>query len=306
LTDDDWYDAELAIGHPPCGGFSALGMGSAPVDRMTKEEREAWDYARSHHPGMLPLFCQLVNEFRPKIFAMDNLPKMLNAFPRKWWKAMLPDYRITVITMWNWTYGSPQRRQRAWVVGCLRKKRFELVEPDGRLDGPKTIWEAIEDLPWEPWNDIPEIDHCHHAPSNEAMGSFPTAGPPYMTHYAPYVSDTAFGYLGIAPGRAWPYITAAGRATGKFAHTRMAMDRPARTLSKSETLRHPITGFPLTPRERARLMGWPDDFRLLGNGTEANQSSIRAISMITGKAVPNEFVRYLIPQLVDHIERRNR
>jgi site-specific DNA-cytosine methylase len=305
FLDDDWYDAELAIGHPPCGGFSMLGMGSAPVDRMTKEEREAWDYARSHHPGMLPLFCQMVNEFRPRIFAMDNLPKMLKAFPKSWWKSMLPDYRITVITIWNWPSGSPQRRERAWIVGCLRKKRFEFREPKKRLAGPTSLWEAIRDLPWEPWKDIHEIDHVHHDPANEAMGSFPVLGDTPMTDYAPYVSDTAMGYLSIAPGRAWPYKTAVGRFTGKFAHCRLTMDRPARTLSKSETLRHPITGWPLTPRERGRLMGWPDDFHLIGQDMEPNQSVLRALSMITGKAVPNEFVRYLIPQLTDHVFRRN-
>jgi len=297
--DSEWRDADLALGHPPCGSFSALGMGSAPIDRMTEDERRAWDHNRSRNPGLLPLFCDMVREFRPKIFAMDNLPKMLNAFPRSWWKEQLPGYRITIITMWNWTYGSPQRRQRAWVIGCLRKRRFELVEPKKRLPGPTSLWEAIRDLPWEPWEDIPEIDHFHHSPSNEAMGSFPLQARVPMTKYADFVSNTALGYLQIPPGKAWPYRSAAGRSTNKFAHCRLTMDRPARTLSKSETLRHPITGWPLTPRERARLMGWPDDFHLM-RGTEVNQSSLRALSMITGKAVPNEFVRYLIPQLREH------
>jgi site-specific DNA-cytosine methylase len=302
--DPEWYDADIAIGHPPCGSFSTLGQSKASKDTMNEEERREWNRKRNAKAGMLPEFIQMVNLFKPRVFAMDNLVKMLEAYPKSWWREQLPDYRITTLDIWNWSFGSPQRRRRCWVIGVRRKigaGRFELSMPKRRLKGPRTTWEAISDLPWEPWIDIDELAHTHHVPPNRAMGSFRFMG---RTTTAGTVGQTALGYLGLPPGKLWPYRNAHGRLSRKPGHVRVALDRPCRTLSKMETLRHPLTGWPLTPRERARVMGWPDEFRLDREGVKFQQDDLRKLSVITGKAVPNEFVRYLIPQLLDHIGAR--
>lgn len=288
---------DIVLGHPPCGSFSTLGQSKASLDfNLTTEERAAWHKARNEKAGMIPEFIAMVNHFEPRIWAMDNLPKMLEAFPPSWWKEQLPAFKLTFITITNWDYGSPQRRRRTWVIGTTRKRRFRFVEPDQRLDGPRTGWEAISDLPWQPWIDIEHLAHVHHHPRNRAMGSFRFQG---RTATAGSVGETALGYLTIPPGKLWPYRNAHGRYAKKPGHVRLAMENPCRTLSKMETLRHPLTGFPLTPRERARMMGWPDEFKM--NGPTLDQGNIRKLSVITGKAVPNEFVRYLIPQLADHL-----
>lgn len=304
--DPRWYDADLAIGHPPCGSFSTLGQ-AISKDRYDESERREWNRKRNERSGLLPDFVEMVNLFQPRIFAMDNLIKMLEAYPRSWWEEQIPGYYFTIVKIWNWSFGNPQRRQRAWVIGRRKSfKRgktgpFKISMPKRRLDGPTNTWEAIHDLPWQPWINIEELAHLHHIPNNGAMGSFRFAG---RTTTAATVGQTALGYLSVPPGRLWPYKTQTGRFTRKPGHVRLAMDRPSRTPSKFETLRHPLTGWPLTPRERARIMGWPDDFMLHDPGSTFAKKEYNLLSFVTGKAVPNEFMRYLLPQLLDSVGAR--
>lgn len=298
-----WDDADVALGHPPCGKFSRLGNSGAREERFkTPEEREAWHAERRKNRGLLPDFIELVNRFQPKTFALDNLPKMLGAIPESEWKELLPGYRMTFIVMSNWDYGSPQVRKRLWVIGS-RGKRFRFVPISRRPKGaPKSAWEAVRDLPWEPWVDLPDLDHVHHKPGTKPIGGFWTRDHEGERFALQDMARYAYGYLRLPPGFPWVYLNVHGRYTNKIARTRLRLGTPCRTLNGGEGLNHPLTGWPFTIRERARLMGWPDDFRL-NDGSEMTRSRISSLIAVTGRAVPNEFPRYLLPQLFDHASR---
>jgi site-specific DNA-cytosine methylase len=111
--------------------------------------------------ALLPDFIEAVNLFKPRSFALDNLPKILGtSAPKEWWQAQLPKYHLTFIVMLNWDYGTPQRRERLWVVGIRKPgKPFVFTPPRTRLAGPTTALEAFEGLGWEP------VDrHPRHGP----------------------------------------------------------------------------------------------------------------------------------------------
>lgn len=295
-----WKGADLAIGHPPCGSFSALGQSVASLD-LSEEEREARKAKRSSRVGLIPLFIELVNKYRPKIFALDNLEKALKRLPKSWWREQLPKYKLTFLVINNWDYGSPQgKRVRLWVIGVRGKKRFQLKEPRTRLEGPRTGWEAIEDLPWWPWEDDPEFGHWHLPAGSKPNASYWGWDHTEYEHYEE-LGKVAKGFLSIPVHSHWPYRNRQGRHTHKPARTRISMEAPARTLSGRETLFHPLSGWPLTIRERARLMGWPDDFGL--GEHELTRSNFVKDTLLTGKAVPSEFPRWLIPQLRKHLRR---
>ena len=303
-NDDQWHDVDIVLGHPPCGSYSVLGKGGAKVENFNSDqERVDWHQARNQRKGLIPLFIQLVNKYQPKIFALDNLKAMLKAFSPDSWEEVLPGYSITFIEMVNYDYGSSQRRARLWVVGSRSKRRFNLVPPKTRLEGPRNVWEAIQDLPMEPWKDIPEIAHIHHVPASYPMGTFwgrDLNGDRVPTR--PMI-PVAMAFMGLPPGHLWSYENNEGRFTKKPAHTRMFHERLARTPSGHETLRHPFTGWPLTVRERARIMGWPDDFKLWDGKIKLDRLKLLNIVKVTGRAVPSEFPRYLIPQLIRHVRR---
>jgi site-specific DNA-cytosine methylase len=259
--------------------------------------------ARGKRMGLLPQFVEHVRLLKPKCFALDNLPKILKTVATpEWWQAALPEYRMTFIIMKNWDYGTPQIRQRLWIIGMRRPyPRFRFTEPRTRLQGPKTAWDAVKDLPWEPWIDDVNLAHVHLPPDGKPFGSYPTLSQP-----PEYVDDNvrlAHGYLSLPPMACWPYRTrTTDRITKKLGRVRLKIDAHSRVISGG-TLQHPITGWTMTARERARLMDWPDDFWLGDTSTMYDRSYQARLTLFTGKAVPSRFPRYLIPQLMKHLRR---
>lgn len=295
-----YYEPDLMLGHPPCGSHSVLGV-THSLD-LPADQRAAMAERRSKRVGLLPLFVEGVNSLQPKVFALDNLPKILEKVATKdWWKASLPDYRLTFMTIRNWDYGTPQMRTRLWVVGTRRdQRRFRFVPPTKRLRGPRTVWSAIRDLPWEPWKDLPELAHVHAPPSEAPFGSYPTLDSPPT--YIDTVQELAHGYLSLPPAYNWPYRTrTTNRITKKFGRARLRLNGHSSVIS-SGTLQHPITGWTLTARERARIMDWPDDFKLWDGSRIFTRSYQARLMIFTGKAVPSRFPRYLIPQLLECVK----
>lgn len=294
-----WWNADLAIGHPPCGSHSLLGGMSS--DRSVKE-REENRRKRHKDSGLLPMYTQLVRLLKPKSFVLDNLPKIMTTVaPKEWWTNELPDYRLTFIIMFNWDYGTPQLRKRLWVVGVRRPiKRFEFSPLRQRPKGaPTTVLEALAGLPWEPWENDERLGHVHVQPQDRLHGHFPVKG----GREASDTADVALGYLALPTDHPWPYITKTGRPAVKISWQRLDPFKRSRTLTGLPSLYHPLTGWPLTPRERARLMDWPDQFKLGDVSTTFDTYALRRLTLFTGKAVPSAFPRYLLPQLVKHLRR---
>lgn len=297
-------DVDLAIGHPPCGSHSAMGNSGARVDSMSEAEREAYHARRRKDMGLLPMFTDYVKWLKPKAFALDNLPKILKtSAPPEWWRETLPDYQLTFITMANWDYGTPQRRQRLWVVGVRGKKPFTFKPPATRLEGPRSVLEACLATPaldWRPWVNDPANGHVHVEPHDMLTSDYRTTTPSYRVRHA---VELAVGMLSIPPGRPWPYITEIGRDATKIGRQRAQLSHTCPVLTGLPAVHHPLTGWPLTARERARLMDWPDDFVLGTSDTTYDKNTLMKLILFTGKAVPSGFPRYMLPQLDEHVRR---
>jgi site-specific DNA-cytosine methylase len=226
---------------------------------------------------------------------------MFGAISEGEWSELLPRYRMTFLQIWNWDYGSPQRRKRLWVIGSRSKKAFVFKPPRSRIPGPEDTWSAIQDLPWQPWVDQPGIDHVHHLVGSKPIGGYWSRTSGGERWAIQDFIDYAAGFMSLPPGLLWPYMNNHGRYVHKPSRARPAMGKPARVLSGNETINHPLTGWPLTIRERARIMGWPDGFRLSDPPEHSlDRTTITKMVLVTGRAVPSEFPRFLIPQLMDH------
>lgn len=296
-----WIRPDLIIGHPPCGAHSQLGNSGQPAHKST-EERRAMQAVRHARAGLLPFFVEQVAALKPKVFVLDNLPKILSTVaPREWWIEALPKYELQFITMMNWDYGIPQLRKRLWVVGT-RKPRppFRFKPTTKRLRGPKTAVEAWDGLPWEPWINDPATGHVHVGPDQMLTGDYRTTVKDLNVRAA---TQLALGFLSIPPDKAWPYITRFGRLAVKIGRQRLAFEKYSRTITGLPSIHHPMTGWPLTARERARLMGWPDDFHLGGEDAAYNRTELMRLTLFTGKAVPSGFPKYLLKQIVTYLEK---
>lgn len=299
---EGWGRPDLIIGHPPCGSHSQLGNSGQPAHKTT-EERRAMQAIRHKRAGLLPLFVEEVARLKPRVFVLDNLPKILTTVaPKEWWEAALPKYNLTFIVMMNWDYGTPQLRKRLWVIGTRKPlPPFKFRAPKGgRLAGPRTAMEAFGDLPWQPWKNIRRLGHVHVAPDSMLTGDYRTTVEGLTVTHA---TQLGLGFLSIPPDKAWPYITRFGRLAVKIGRQRLAFEKYSRTITGLPSIHHPMTGWPLTARERARLMDWPDDFHLGNEDSLYNRTELMRLTLFTGKAVPSGFPRYLLPQIHKFLRR---
>lgn len=262
----EFPSCDVLIGGPPCQGFSPLNMLGVGLERRT-----LWrEYLRA------------LQQSAPLVFVMENVPELLrsaeyHAFADE---AQALGYCVEARILNAADYGVPQRRRRAIVLGsrigtCVWPKPTHFALSTGSVGGQpwRTFREAVEGLPLKP------SGRNWHRPRNPR----PVSLERYMT-----IPGEGEGRFDLAARR--PDITPAcwlrktSGSTDVFG--RLWWDRPAFTIRtefyKPEKGRylHPSEHRPITVREAARCMSFPDDFEL-----PADQSMTSVAKQI-GNAVP--------------------
>lgn len=100
-------DIDVIIGGPPCQGFSVSGK------RMIDDPRNK----------LYKSFVGLVDQIRPKVFVMENVPGLIRLFGGKVKEQVLNDfsslgYRVKVQQLSSDDYGVPQQRKRVFFCWC--------------------------------------------------------------------------------------------------------------------------------------------------------------------------------------------
>lgn len=266
--------ADVVIGGPPCQGFSLLNKARAGDRR-----RSLW----------LP-FLDVVKRSGASAFVIENVAELraspeydqIEAHARKMGFDIVSDVLLAA------DYGAPQTRRRTVIVGFLRSK-FNGVSfpplathaaPNGKSNLPAwlTVRDAIGDLP----KPVGTEKRAMRAPFNLHFGRSPTAKSMERYRAVP-PGGNRFDLQRNAPEitpDCWIRKTSGG--TDLFG--RLWWDRPSVTIRteffKPEKGRylHPDQHRPITHREAARLMGFPDDF--IFEGTKVD------IARQIGNAVP--------------------
>ena len=265
--------ADIVIGGPPCQGFSLLNK-----ERKGDARRALWQP-----------YMDIVASCGASVFVIENVQGLLHS-PEHAAIAQRADdlgFNTTGALLNAADYGTPQTRIRAFIFGW--KKEFgsrapfppEKTHTQGRVAGLpawRTVRGAIADLPapqgTEVTNVPPPLDlHFGRAPTAKSLARY-KAVPPGGNRF-----DLQKNAPELTPG-CWLRKTDGG--TDLFG--RLWWDRPSVTIRteffKPEKGRylHPEQHRPITHREAARLMGFPDDFRFCGAKTE--------IARQIGNAVP--------------------
>lgn len=267
-------EADVVVGGPPCQGFSNLGS------RLSNDPRnQLWRQ-----------FLRVVAAVRPRVFVMENVPPLLKSqeFVEIEETARMLGYGVEARVLNAADYGAPQVRKRAIILGVLgRRPSFPApthADPAARdlttLDLPpwRTVRDAIGDLP--------------HAPDgrNLHVGRTPTA-----RSLERYAHVPPGGNRFDLPDRLLPECWRKKTEGGTDLFGRLRWDRPSVTIRtefyKPEKGRylHPTAHRPITPREAARLQGFPDDYAFVGSRT--------AIGVQIGNAVPVPLARALARQV---------
>ncbi|MGW0486470.1 DNA cytosine methyltransferase [Nonomuraea sp. NPDC003214] len=276
---EDYPQADVIIGGPPCQGFSPLGRDRDDASRA--EINELWQQ-----------YLKAVRRVRPKAFVIENVPEFQKSaqFARLL-ELMETDedlrsYKFGYGVLNAADYGVPQNRRRGIFVAV--RGVDEVPWPPLPTHGPDspgqrpyvTLLDTIADLPAYP--ELTEISvdeagrqdlHIRRTPTQKSLERYraiPAGGNRF---------DLRRNRPDLEP-RCW-----AEKPTGTTdVMGRLWWDRPSVTIRtefyKPEKGRylHPVHDRPITHREAARIQSFPDDFVFVGSKIE--------VARQIGNAVP--------------------
>lgn len=265
--------ADVVMGGPPCQGFSLLNK-----KRLGDDRRALWKP-----------FLQVVERSNANIFIMENVAELFRS-PEldqiRRYAARL-GFAVQAAVLNAADYGTPQTRKRTVVIGWRSAKITMPVFPPKRTHAepgtdcslPRwiTVRDAISDLASPRGTEIGSDEiydlHFGRTPTAVSIARYRSV-PPGGNRF-----DLQANALRLTP-KCWVKKTSGG--TDLFG--RLWWDRPSVTIRteffKPEKGRylHPVAHRPITHREAARLMGFPDTFKFKGNKIE--------IARQIGNAVP--------------------
>ena len=275
---EDWIlahdipEADLVIGGPPCQGFSLLNK-----KRDGDQRRALWEP-----------FIEVTHRSGAKMFLMENVAELFRSLELQdiRSKAMEYGFETDACIVNTADYGAPQKRRRTIILGwqsSIQKPQFPPLPthaaPNEESNLPKwrTVRDAISDLPL-PTKTIIEglapLDlHVKRNPTAKSIARYKVVPP----------GGNRFDLQRNAP-ELTPNCWLKKKSGGTDLFGRLWWDRPSVTIRteffKPEKGRylHPDQHRPITHREAARLMGFPDDFKFVGSKIE--------IARQIGNAVP--------------------
>lgn len=235
-------EISLLHGGPPCQPFSQIGRKDGLADPRGALVFEMVRFAKA---------------MRPTAVLIEQVPQFLNTLvtDKRTMFDVLRDkfryigYKLSATVLDAADFKVPQHRRRAFLVGVPRGQEFEFPLP--RIADPKPVGEVIDDLPPAvSLNKTPLVpNHIDVTPERDR----------YRISFVPeglWLSKVDVD----APADAVQRLTV--KDTTKY--RRLSRDRPSLTLRCGEILYHHTEDRYLTPREAARIQGFPDRHVLVG------------------------------------------
>jgi DNA (cytosine-5)-methyltransferase 1 len=280
--------ADVLVGGPPCQGFSLLNRDAVGFERR----------------GLWRQYLRALEQIDPTAFVMENVPELLRSaeyakFKRR---AERLGYRVAGEILNAADYGVPQRRRRAIVIGIRsgtpvpwpEETHAEHTSPMGPHEPWVSFREAVSGLPLRPngksW-------HRPRDPRPESVRRYKAVPRNGGDRFAMQRNLDRAGLGDLVP-RCWRE-----KPTGTTdVFGRLWWERPAYTIRteffKPEKGRylHPSAHRPITVREAARCMSFPDDFAL-----PEHQTMTRVARQI-GNAVPPLLARRIAEALAEALD----
>lgn len=271
----------------PCNDFSMVGESRGLAGDYGPLYRHAAAYLKRH---------------RPMAFVAENVPGLLhaNAGARSAAATVLPalrraGYDVVAHLFRLENYGVPQTRHRVFIVGTRRDLRIAYAPP-APIGGMRTSRQALERPPIPP-------DAANHEPT-------------------PVKPDVAARLALIRPGENVWQAQASGRIPPELAlkvtgaalsniYRRLDPDLPAYTVTSgggggTYGYHWAEDGRPLTNRERARLMTFPDAFVFEGSRASVRRQigmavPPRAAEIVVGTLLEDLFGRRTTPRCASNV-----
>jgi DNA (cytosine-5)-methyltransferase 1 len=311
------YDfPEVIIAGPPCQGFSSI----RPFRTPTESDRRN---------SLMEHFILVVSVLNPDWCVFENVVGLLTHERGAPFKSLLSGLKWAGYSV-DWRvlnaadYGLPQNRERLIIIGSRDGERFEWPIPthlsehrsmagrtarqslpaplfSGPLKPAVTVMEAISDLPEVPAGGS-AAEYADGLPVSEFARTLRGAGTKLTLHEATGHSAKMLRIIRLSGANRAHLpkdLTSSGFSS---CYSRLEPNRPSVTLTvnfvhpSSNKCIHPFQDRALTPREGARLQGFPDDFVFCGTRAQ--------IVKQIGNAVPPLLGRVIGESLMHAFERR--
>lgn len=273
-------DLDLFAGGPPCQGFSKQKRGAHLGDGRNELVR---DYTR------------LVKELRPRFFFFENVAIFGQKRGREYLREMaseLSGYDILSRFVNSADFGLAQTRERFLVVGRRWDHPANFAFPAPLVSSWSTVGEVLQGLPEPPEDFTPHRSFPNHQRARvtsaniERFSHVPQGGgwrdiPEELRLPCHQRVDTAKG--------GWPDVFGRLRWDGQCPTLTGGFDSFTRG-----RYGHPLHNRPLTPREAARLQGFPDDFAFEGTRADVRSQIGNAVPPPVAFGVGAEILRSLL------------
>lgn len=254
---------ELALLHggPPCQPFSQMGLRGGLSDPRGQLAFEMLRFAAT---------------FRPAAVLIEQVPKFLQARATENTTVLellqeefaYLGYDVDAAVLDASDYGVPQKRKRAIIVCVPSGQPYAFPVPLLK-PVPATVGDVIDDIP-----DAVPID------KEPLMPNHIDVTPPRDRHRISFVPEGQ--WLSKVPN-APPGVVLNLKAKDSTKFRRLDRSLPSLTLRCGEAVYHPVEDRYITPREAARIQGFPDHHILIGpirrrTGTVSNLDQHRQVA----------------------------
>lgn len=259
---------DVLVAFPTCRFFSQAGYQWLTEEQRAKK-RASFDE--------LEKCAEVIDLLKPKIFFLENVQQLV-----KYYTFEAPGYDVQTLFIINGDYGNCQRRKRLWIVGTDGRLNFSF-QPTIPIK-KVSVRDKIGDLPFR--DDIPELQHIHKLGTDKPSWIIKSI---YDHDRVDTIAKLADYVLTFPVRKDIPYINRFGEQKRKLDFKRLDWGTDCIVIGTTENKFHPETGWPLTIRERARILGFPDNY--LFTGPYKDQLAQ------TGACIPFEFPTYLFKLL---------
>ena len=271
-------DIDLLAGGPPCQGFSKQKRGAHLGDKRN---------------ALVLEHLRLINEVRPKAFLMENVATLAGVRGGHLVERFseLADYELSGSFYMAADFGVAQTRERYILVGIRKDMPGQYRIPAPTTPEWPTVGQTIGDLP------EPPLDGTSHPDYHNHMRSRPSADNIKRFSYVPQGGgwqDIPFELrlkchqvVDVSKG-GWPDVYGRLKWDGQAPTITGGFDNFSRG-----RYGHPLSDRALTPREAARLQGFPDDFVFVGNRGDVRHQIGNAVPVSLAEAVGSEIISCL-------------
>lgn len=302
---------DLLIGGPPCQGFSTMGKQNVNDPRNT----------------LFGKFFSFVNEMEPTVFVAENVMGILDdkytAIRKSAFESIKSKYEMIeplVISASDW--GVPTSRKRVFFIGMKKKSELELAAIDFRPNpncAPVFVKDALYGLPkiFPHWKSNDEgLREVKTRMDSEYWLSITSKIPKNVGHHESisnyqdrqivsgclgtmHSENVKTRYANLRPNQTDVVSRSRRLDLNGFCPTLRAGTGPDKGSFQAVRPIHPTSARVITPREAARLQGFPDwfyfspskwhSFRQIGNSVSPILAE-KVLSIINEKMQLNTYV----------------